>query len=183
VKLIRYEANRGKGFAVKQGVLSSRGNYILFSDADLSTPIEETEKLLAALDKGADVAIGSRGLPGSRVEIHQSRARETMGRMFNLVVRRLLSLPFMDTQCGFKAFKRSAARDLFSRQTVNGFAFDVEVLCLAQDAGYQVKEVPVRWRNHPETKVRLFKHGIRMLVDTFRVLWRRAKNRTVTKGS
>lgn len=161
--------NRGKGFSVRRGALEAAGEVVLFSDADLSTPIEEVEKLDAALREGADIAIGSRALAESDVQIHQPFYREWMGKTFNLLVRALVFPGISDTQCGFKAFRREAAREVFSRQTLPGFAFDVEVLYIARRLGYTVREVPVIWRNSPETKVGALRHSLQMFRDILKI--------------
>ena len=165
--------NRGKGDAVRRGVLAAAGRWVLLTDADLSTPIEEHGKLEAvARDYDTDVVIGSRGLPDSRIELHQSTLRESMGKTFNLLVRSLTGLPFADTQCGFKLMDRQRVRPLFERMVVDGFAFDVELLFLCMRLGLQVREVPVVWRNDPRSTVGLLGAPPRMLLDILRVRWR-----------
>ena len=168
-RVIRSEDNRGKGASVKEGVLAASGEVILFSDADLSTPIGELDKLLAALRAGADVAVGSRALPGSDVRVRQRRPRELMGKIFNGLVRRLVLKGYRDTQCGFKAFRRAAAKELFSRLQTAGFAFDVEVLVLCRELGYCVVEVPVVWLDSRPSRVRLFTGSVGMLFDLRRI--------------
>jgi len=177
-RVIRREKNRGKGASVREGVLAASGEIILFSDDDLSTPIGELDKLLAALQGGADVAIGSRALPGSDIRVRQRRPRELMGKTFNLLVRLLVLKGYRDTQCGFKAFRRPAAMDLFSRLRTDGFGFDVEVLVLCRELGYRVTEVPVVWRDSRPSRVRLFRGSMGMLRDLLRVrrLARRSRN-------
>jgi dolichyl-phosphate beta-glucosyltransferase len=161
--------NRGKGAAVKRGMLKGCGRFLLFSDADLSTPIEDVEKLLACLEGDCDIAFGSRSLPGSQVEVHQPLYREWMGKTFNKFVRLLTVQGFVDTQCGFKLFRRDAARDLFARQRLDGFSFDVEILYLARKGGYRIREVPVRWINSPDTRVHALHHSVQMFRDLFRI--------------
>ena len=168
-RIIRLETNRGKGHAVKEGVLAAAGDVILFSDADLSTPIEEFEKFLPWLEWGDDVIIGSRALKESDVRVHQNPLRQTMGKLFNVLVRLFVLEGIRDTQCGFKAFKRPAAVDLFSRLTTEGFAFDVEILVLARRLGYQIREVPVVWKNSPPSRVRLMKSSARMVRELWRI--------------
>jgi len=163
--------NRGKGFSVQQGFLHARGDYLLFSDADLSTPIEEVEKLLAALREPCDIAIGSRALLGSRVEVHQPWYRENLGRLFNIFVRVLAVPGIRDTQCGFKCFRREAALAICQRMAVERFGFDVEMLYLARRLGYRVREVPVVWRNSPQTRVRMGRDSVSMLGDLLRIRW------------
>jgi dolichyl-phosphate beta-glucosyltransferase len=167
IRVLPQGVNRGKGAAVRAGVLASTGERVLMTDADLSTPIEEIEKLERALDAGAEIAIGSRGLPASDLVVRQRIARETMGKVFNRIVRALGLLPFSDTQCGFKLFRGDLARDLFSRARVDGFAFDVEILLLAKDRA--VVEVPVTWRNDPQSRVSPVRDGLRMLRDVIRL--------------
>ncbi len=139
--------NRGKGFSVAEGVAASRGGFVLFSDADLSTPIEELEKLWPEMERGADVVIGSRALPGSDVQVRQNRLREGMGKVFNVFVRLFVLRGIKDTQCGFKLFRRRAALDIFPRLKLCGFSFDVEALYLARKRGFRIAQVPVIWRN------------------------------------
>jgi len=170
--LISNDRNRGKGFSVRQGMLAARGEIALFTDADLSAPIEEADKLLAALREGAyDGAIGSRALDRRLIEVHQSVFRERAGILFNRMVRWLTSLPFEDTQCGFKAFRRERVRVIFEQQRTDGFGFDPEILFLAQLAGLRIAEVPVRWAHNPATKVNLMRESVRMFVDLLAVRW------------
>jgi dolichyl-phosphate beta-glucosyltransferase len=170
VRLLALPRNRGKGAAVRTGVLASRGDEVLFTDADLSTPIGEVTKLRAALARGYDVAMGSRGLSDSEVQVRQHPLREAMGRTFNRVVRALVLDGFKDTQCGFKLFRGDAARDLFGRAQVDGFAFDVEILLLARSR-YKVAEVPVVWRHVEQSKVSPGRDAARMLWDVVRLRW------------
>lgn len=169
IKLIPLSTNRGKGFVVREGVLNAQGEVIFFTDADLSTPVEEIEKGLAGLEEGYPVVIASRRHPESIVALHQGRGREIVGRAFNLFVRALLSLPFHDTQCGFKGFSREAAREIFSLARIDGFAFDAEVLVIARQLGYSVKEIPVYWTNSPDSKVRPVRHLLRVARELLRI--------------
>jgi dolichyl-phosphate beta-glucosyltransferase len=171
IKLLHHASRQGKGAAVKTGVLAANGEWILFSDADLSTPIEEVEKLMKACGGEAAIAIGSRALKDSRVEKRQLWLRQSMGKTFNLLVRLLLFNGIKDTQCGFKLFKKEAAKALFPQVKIAGFAFDVEVLFLAKKGGFKVQEVPVIWRNSPQSKVHIVLDPIRMLIDIFRIRW------------
>ncbi len=164
VTLIRLPENRGKGAAVRTGVLASRGERVLFMDADLATPLDELPRLERALDEGADVAIGSRALAASRILTRQHPLREAMGRSFNLLVRALLLDGIRDTQCGFKLFTRRAADELFGAATVDRFAFDVEILLLARGR-FRVVEVPVAWRHVEQSKVSPFRDAARMAWD------------------
>jgi dolichyl-phosphate beta-glucosyltransferase len=179
LKLLRLP-HRGKGGAVRGGMLAAQGRLVLFSDADLATPIEELDKLRAALAAGADVAIGSRALAGSDIRVRQHPARELMGRTFNLIIRAIVMGGIKDTQCGFKLFTAEAARDLFSRATVDGFAFDVEVLMLAKGR-WRVAEVPVVWRHVDESKVSPGKDAALMLRDVLKLRLSRWNHRR--KGS
>ncbi len=170
--LLRNPGNRGKGYTVRHGMLEAKGEWILYTDADLSTPIAELEKLCAALKReNADVAIGSRALDRSLVGVHQSAFRELSGRAFNLFMRLVTGLPFRDTQCGFKLFRASAARQIFSRQKLDGFSFDVEDLVIAKSLGYRAIEVPVVWNNVEGTKVSMFS-GVQSFVDLLAIRWR-----------
>ena len=176
-RVLRRSANRGKGFSVREGVLVARGAFILFSDADLSTPIEELEKFWPLVDEGCDIVIGSRALPGSDIRIRQNPVRELMGKTFNLFVRLLLFRGIPDTQCGFKLFRREAARDLFTRLRTTGFSFDVEILYLCRTAGCRVGQVPVVWRHSHPSRVRLVRGAAGMLGELLRIKLRRRKKR------
>ena len=161
--------NRGKGHAVRQGMLAATGAYVLFTDADLSTPIEEVARLLAHLEKDQDVVIGSRALPGSQVEIHQNFLRETMGKVFNLVAQLWAFKGVHDSQCGFKCFRREAAQKLFSLQKLDGFSFDVEIVYLAQKLGLRLLELPVIWRNSAQSRVQVLRDPLVMFWDVLRI--------------
>jgi len=154
VRLLRNPGNRGKGYAVQNGMLHARGEYLLFSDADLSTPIAELDRLLDPLKSGFDVVLGSRALKPEWVSPRQPWSRQVARKIFNLLVGSLGGVDFRDTQCGFKAFRGKAGRATFSRQTIPGFGFDVEVLYLARKLGYRTLEVPVHWANDTRSKVR-----------------------------
>lgn len=170
VRLLLNPGNRGKGYSVRHGMLEATGDWVLFTDADLSAPIGELRKLLeAARDRGADVAIGSRALDRSLIGVHQSVFREYAGRFFNLAMRLLVGLPFWDTQCGFKLFTAAAARKVFRRTTLDRFGFDVEALFLARKLGFRVVEVPVRWDHVEGTKVSMFRDSAEMFLDLLRV--------------
>jgi glycosyltransferase involved in cell wall biosynthesis len=169
VRVVENPGNRGKGYTVKHGMLEARGEWVLYTDADLSAPIGELEKLWTAAEgAGAQVAIGSRALDRSLVGVHQPRVRELVGRAFNVMMRMVTGLPFRDTQCGFKLFEARAAKEIFSRQQLDGFGFDVEVLYVAQRLGYRSIEVPVRWDNVEGTKVSLLMGG-KAYVDLLKV--------------
>jgi glycosyltransferase involved in cell wall biosynthesis len=170
VRLLRNPGNRGKGYSVRHGMLEAKGEWSLFSDADLSAPIEELGKLWDAVEKsGANVAIGSRALNRSLIGVHQSVFREYGGRVFNLILRLITGLPFWDTQCGFKLFETCAAREIFRRQQLEGFGFDAEVLFLARLLGNRIVEIPVRWNHVEGTKMRLMQDSVGMIIDLLRI--------------
>ena len=160
-----YVQNRGKGFAVRLGMLKANANRILFCDADLATPQEETEKLWRAMDEGYDVAIGSRPLKESNLEVHQPKLREFLGRLFNKAVQTLATKGIDDTQCGFKMFTQQSAQEVFRRCALDGFSFDFEALMIARDLHYKIAEVPIRWSHQEGSKVSILRDGPRMLRD------------------
>ena len=160
--------NRGKGRALAEGIARSRGELVLISDADFSTPIEELPRLEQAIAAGADIAIGSRAKRGAR-EVDQPLHRRLMGKGFNLFVQGILLPGIWDTQCGFKLFRGDVARELFEQLSTDGFAYDVEVLLLARRSGYRIKEVPVRWINSTRTSVHAVRHSREMLRDVLRI--------------
>jgi len=172
-RVLRNEENRGKGYTVRRGILEAAGRWVLMTDADLSTPIEEYEKLAEAVRaRDLDVAIGSRGLPDSRIEIRQNLIRQSMGKTFNRIIRLTTGLPYRDTQCGFKLLDRKRTVPLFEKMVVDRFAFDVELLYLCHRYGLAVAEVPVVWRNSPESTVSVFWDPLNMLGDIVRIRWR-----------
>jgi dolichyl-phosphate beta-glucosyltransferase len=169
VRLLQNPGNRGKGYAVRNGMLNAKGEWALFTDADLSSPIEEVAKLsMAAALQDAQVAIGSRALDRSLIGVHQPAGREYAGRIFNFVMRVATGLPFLDTQCGFKLYQTAAARSIFAKQQLDGFGFDVEDLFIAKQLGIRVVEVPVRWNNVEGTKVSLL-NGLDSFLDPLRI--------------
>jgi dolichyl-phosphate beta-glucosyltransferase len=173
VRVLRNEGNRGKGFSVRHGVLEAQGELILFTDADLSAPIEEADKLLAALESShADAVVGSRALERELIGTHQSPFREWGGRFFNLLVRIATGLNIHDTQCGFKLFRRSTTRRAFELQRVERFGFDPEILFLIERRGGKVVEVPVRWNHNPATKVHYLRDSLHMSLDLVILRWR-----------
>lgn len=173
VRVLRNPGNRGKGYAVRHGMLDASGDWVLYSDADLSTPIEDADTLYeAAIKNGAAIAIGSRAVDRSLVSVHQSSFREYSGRAFNLVMRTITGLGFSDTQCGFKLYRRDAAQTVFSRQKLDGFSFDVEDLYIAKRAGVKAIEVPVHWANVEGTKVSMGQ-GMKSFTDLVRIRWGR----------
>jgi dolichyl-phosphate beta-glucosyltransferase len=167
VRLIRMPANRGKGYAVRAGVVNSTGCSVLFADADGATPISELARLEEALAAGADIAIGSRNVHGAGVEVRARFYRRVIGRAFHLLVETLTVRGIADTQCGFKLFRGDVAQDLFSRMRMDGFSFDVEVLLMAQRGGYTVAEMPVNWTHQPGSRVNLVTDSLRMARDLF----------------
>ena len=172
-RVLRNPENRGKGFSVRRGILEAGGRWVLMMDADLSTPIEEHAKLATvARDHDLDIVIGSRGLPESQIEVRQNAMRELMGKTFNRLMRPMTGLPLRDTQCGFKLMDRARVRPLVERMIINGFAFDVELLFLAQRFGLSMREVPVVWRNAPDSAVSMFTDPVAMLADVMRIRWR-----------
>ncbi|MCS7309837.1 MAG: glycosyltransferase family 2 protein [Armatimonadota bacterium] len=181
VRLISYQPNRGKGHAVRTGVLQAQGEWVLFSDADLATPIEELTRLAEKLREGYDIAIASRAAMGAQLVVRQPWYRELAGRSFNLMVQ-LLAVPGIhDTQCGFKLFRQQAAREIFSRCEENGFSFDIEVLHVAQRLGYRIAEVPVRWMHREGSKVRLLRDAVRMFLALLRITRRHQALRAVAR--
>jgi dolichyl-phosphate beta-glucosyltransferase len=169
LRLLRNPGNRGKGYAVRHGMLEAKGEWILYTDADLSSPIGEMTKLCrAAREQNAAIAIGSRAVDRSLVEVHQPALRELSGRCFNLVMRMVTGLPFRDTQCGFKLYRADAARQIFPLQKQDGFSFDVEDLLIAKKLSIRTVEVPVRWANVEGTKVRL-SQGIMSFLDLVKI--------------
>jgi dolichyl-phosphate beta-glucosyltransferase len=171
LRLVSNETNRGKGYSVRRGMSEAQGDITLFSDADLSSPIEESGKLIAAIKAGNDVAIGSRALDRSLIERHQSVIRECAGIIFNCLVRLLTGLPFHDTQCGFKAFSRKHSRIIFEQQRIQGFGFDPEVLFLARRHNLTMIEVPVRWSHDTATRVHVLRDSVSMLLSLFYIRW------------
>lgn len=179
-RVMRRERNLGKGASVREGVLAAAGEVVLFSDDDLATPIGELDKVLAEIGAGADAVIGSRAHPESVIQVRQRRPREWLGKAFNVLVRLSVLGGYRDTQCGFKAFRREAARAVFTRLRTEGFGFDVEVLVLCRELGFRVVEVPVTWCDARPSRLRLFGGSWGMLRDLWRIrrdARRRAKGR------
>ena len=171
LRLVENPGNRGKGYSVRNGMLNAHGQVILFSDADLSSPIEEMSKLLEALRAGADIAIGSRWLRAEMQTQRQPFHRQVFGRVFNLLLRITLGLQFADTQCGFKAFTRRAAQTIFPLQRIERWGFDPEILFLARKFHFKVKEVPVLWGHSGGTRIHPLKDGSRMFLDMLHIRW------------
>ena len=171
LRLVLNDTNRGKGYSVRHGMLEARGDVLLFTDADLSSPIAEAAKLFAALEAGADVALGSRWLRSELQTERQPVYRQLFGRLFNLFLRVVLGLRFRDTQCGFKAFTRRAAQAIFPRQRIERWGFDAELLFLAVRLGFQAAEVPVQWAHDERSKMSYFRDGMRMVTEVLRIRW------------
>ncbi len=163
--LIQNPGNRGKGYSVRNGLLQAAGEIVMFTDADLSAPIEEAERLIEAIDRGADVAIGSRWLDKQKQTVYQPLYRRFFGRCFNWVTRKVIGLPFKDTQCGFKAFRRDAAQTIFRLQTIERWGFDPEILFIARKLKYTIVEVPVTWGHDERSRISYLKDGMKMLEE------------------
>lgn len=161
--------NRGKGFSVRKGMLAATNDFVLFTDADLATPIDEIQKLFRAIDNGADIAIASRNLRDSKIITKQPVYRQALGKIFPLLVRMICLRGIKDSQCGFKLFKKSAAKEVFSLAALDRYAFDVEILFIAKKKGFSIKEVPVRWIDQPYSKVNIFRDSFVMLKDLMRI--------------
>jgi glycosyltransferase involved in cell wall biosynthesis len=171
VRLIENQGNRGKGFSVRAGMLQALGEVVLFTDSDLSAPIEEAERLFAAIAEGADIAIGSRWLESARQTHRQPLYRQLFGRCFNAVTRAVMGLHFADTQCGIKAFTRAAAQNVFQLQTIERWGFDPEILFIALKRGYRVVEVPVSWAHDERSRISYLKDGLKMLEEIAMIRW------------
>jgi glycosyltransferase involved in cell wall biosynthesis len=171
VRLLENPGNCGKGYSVRNGLLHALGDIVLFTDADMSSPIEEADDLFAAIERGADIAIGSRWLATSRQTHRQPLYRQFFGRCFNALTRLVVKLPFTDTQCGFKAFTRAAAQTVFQLQTIERWGFDPEILFIAMKRGYRIEEVPVSWAHDSRTRISYLKDGIQMLKELAVVRW------------
>ncbi len=171
VRLLQNPGNRGKGYSVRSGLLQALGEVVMFTDADLSAPMEEAQDLFDAIANGADIAIGSRWLERARQTIRQPLYRQFFGRCFNAVTRFVMGLPFADTQCGFKAFTRAAAQTIFQLQTIERWGFDPEILFIALKRGYRIQEVPVSWAHDERTRMSYLKDGIKMLEEIAIVRW------------
>jgi dolichyl-phosphate beta-glucosyltransferase len=171
VRLLENPGNRGKGYSVRNGVLHAMGDIVMFTDSDLSAPIEEAERLFAAIAGGADIAIGSRWLESGRQTHRQPLYRQVFGRCFNMVCRMVMRLPFADTQCGFKAFTRAAAQTVFQLQTIERWGFDPEILFIALKRGFRIVEVPVSWAHDERSRMSYLKDGIQMLKELMMIRW------------
>ena len=171
VRLLENPGNHGKGYSVRNGLLQARGEIVMFTDADLSAPIREAERLFAAIHNGADIAIGSRWIDRSRQVHRQPWYRQFFGRCFNLVTRSVMGLRFHDTQCGFKAFTRQAAQTVFQLQTIDGWGFDPEILFIAGKRRLRVDEVPVTWGHDERTRMSYLRDGLQMLQEMAMIRW------------
>ncbi|KJJ85195.1 glycosyl transferase family protein [Candidatus Omnitrophus magneticus] len=171
IRILTNVLTRGKGYSVKKGIRIAKGKYVLFTDADLSTPIEEIEKFFVAISEGYDIIIGSRAIEEAIVNVRQPWYRQCMGKLFNLFVRVILGIKYLDTQCGFKLFTNASAKDLARALKIYGFSFDAEMLYIAKKRGYRVKEIGVLWNNSPESKVSIVRSPFSMFVDLFRIKW------------
>ena len=171
LRLIENPHNSGKGYSVRNGILHGQGEIVMFTDADLSAPIEEAERLFAAIRDGCDIAIGSRWLDRGRQTIHQPLYRQFFGRCFNAVTRFVMGLPFADTQCGFKAFRRDAAQTVFRLQRIERWGFDPELLFIARKRRYTIREVPVTWGHDERSRMSYLKDGIKMLEEILYIRW------------
>ena len=177
VRLIENPGNRGKGYSVRSGLLQARGEVVMFTDADLSSPIAEAERLFAAIVQGADIAIGSRWLESGRQTHRQPLYRQFFGRCFNAFIRAVMGLRFADTQCGFKAFTRAAAQTVFQLQTIERWGFDPEILFIALKRGYRIVEVPVSWGHDERTRMSYLKDGFKMLEEIVTIRWNAFRGR------
>ena len=177
VRLLENPGNHGKGYSVRHGMIQALGEVVMFTDSDLSAPIEEAELLFAAISNGADIAIGSRWLEKGRQTHRQPLYRQFFGRCFNAVTRAVMGLKFADTQCGFKAFTRAAAQTVFQLQTIEGWGFDPEILFIAVKRGYRVAEVPVSWAHDERTRMSYLKDGLKMLREIFTIRWNALRGR------
>jgi glycosyltransferase involved in cell wall biosynthesis len=171
IRILENPGNRGKGYSVRNGMLQARGDILLFTDADLSSPMEESAKLFEVIAAGADVAIGSRWLRAELQTQRQPLLRQVYGRLFNIALRIVLGLKFRDTQCGFKAFRRDAAHAIFPLQKIERWGFDPEILYLARKLGHRTVEVPVRWAHSAGTRLHPLRDGMRMVLDVFHIRW------------
>jgi len=181
LKVLKNGKNSGKGFSIKRGVELAKGEYILFTDADLSTPIEEIDKLMKHINE-ADVVIGSRAMDGSRVIKQQPFYRTFSGKMFNYLVQLLVVKGIKDTQCGFKLFNAKQGKSIFSNIIIKGFAFDVEAIMIAKKLGYKTKEVPVKWENSNKSELNMYLDPIRMGIDLLIIWFRSVFYRPVVVG-
>ncbi|HIH14728.1 MAG: glycosyl transferase family protein [archaeon GW2011_AR17] len=169
VKLIQNPKNMGKGFSVKLGMINAKYDLILFTDADLATPIEELPKFLKSIEEGYDIAIASRSIEGANIEVAQTKYRQVLGKAFPILVQNMVLKDFKDTQCGFKVFKKEAARKIFPRQTLQRWAFDVEILYIAKKLGYKIKEIPVTWIDKGNSKLSPMKDSFKMFYEITKI--------------
>ena len=183
LKLIELPFHQGKGWAVRTGMLEAKGSLVLMTDADLSCPISELEKLKKAIEDGAHLAVGSRRVSGARLIRRQPWLREKIGLAFGFFTRRIIPTGIMDTQCGFKCFKKEVAEKLFSLQTSSGFCFDLEILALARRLGYRIAEVPVVWEHSPDSRVKPFRHLPQVIWEVVKIRWKLWRRKDFEKSS
>lgn len=169
VRLIQNPKNMGKGFSVKLGMINAKYDPILFTDSDLATPIEETQKFIEVIQEGYDVVIASRNLEGANITVEQPKYRQVLGKAFPMIIKNTILQDVKDTQCGFKMFKKTAARKIFPRQTIKRWAFDVEILFIAKQLGYKIKEVPVTWTDKGDSRLSPIKDSLRMLNEVIKI--------------
>ena len=171
LRVVSNESNRGKGYSVRRGFLESKGSWVLFTDADLSAPIDELERMLRVAEDGSDVVIGSRAVDRTKIVVHQPWPRELGGILYNWIVQIILGLKIQDTQCGFKLFNRERFTPIFEKQTIHRFGFDPELLFLARKQGLKMREMSVAWSHDEGSKVRFLSDGLRMFLDLFLIRW------------
>ena len=181
LKILNHSSNQGKGAAVRTGFMAAKGRWVLYMDADNSTPLSQFDRFQPALEKGYEVLIGSRAVDRKLVKVHQPIYREAMGRFFNLLVQ-LVTIPGLwDTQCGFKAFKREAVQSIFPLQTIHRFGFDVELLFIARKQGFKILEIPVEWFDSPYSKVHIVRDSAQMFLDLLIIRWNDLKGRYISQ--
>jgi dolichyl-phosphate beta-glucosyltransferase len=182
LSIIHNNPNRGKGYSVKKGILQAKGRYIIFSDADMSTPVEEADRFMSAFHEGIDLAIGSRHVAGAEIKVKQPLYRHLMGRFFNLFVR-IIALPSIsDSQCGFKGFSRECAFCVFQKINTFGYSFDVEVIYLAHKFGFNLKEIPVVWMDSPSSRINPLTDPLNMFIDVIKIRWKH-RNTNFSRGN
>ena len=169
VVIITNSTKRGKGYSLRLGLCRARGEYVCFTDADLSAPIQQVKELICWIEKGFDIVIGSRGLPDSKIEVRQSWCRENAGKTFNVLLRTMTALKFKDTQCGFKVLRQETLKEIVPMTTLDGFCFDAELLYIASKLNYKIREVPITWRNSSDSRVNLFLDPLRMLLELLQI--------------
>jgi len=169
IRIHANSSNKGKGSAIRKGMLAAKGEYVLFMDADMSTPIEELDRIMPQFHKGNDIVIGSRKMPGAKINVHQPKYREIMGKMFSYLSRIMTVRSVHDFTCGFKCFRKACIEEIFSRQRLDGWGYDTEILFIAHTLGFSIKEVSVTWTDSSDSKVRLWKDVVRSALDLIRI--------------